>query len=106
MTRCTIKTDVETYTHESRDFGAKFKGRALGAQVARFEGDAEVNPNGFGYAIEPGRVFGYRPSATRERRPFGAVQATLFFNTPEAREKDVERYFAAAMKRAKAKAAR
>lgn len=77
------------------------KGRRVGAQVVLTVETLAPAPEGeYGYTQPPGTYFCFRPSATRNGKPFGAIQTKRFFATFEERDAEVKRYFDAAVKRA------
>jgi len=110
---------METKTKRSKDqntailaerFGvADSKGREIGGHAQTFEVDFSIIPEaeftGSYYTQEPGHYFGFRPSATRNGRCFGALQRVQLFLTAGARDAAVEKYFRNARKRAEKTAA-
>jgi hypothetical protein len=73
---------------------ADAKGRAIGAMVVLSNGEYE-NPDVF-----VGRVFGFRPQATRDGDSYGALQNERWFATVTERDAEVTKYLANARKRA------
>lgn len=99
---------------EVHDFGTKdSRGRAVGSLVYRYEADLcqyqEVQPNPsflWSGPVSLGRrVFCYFPHATRDGKPFGAIQEVQIYDSEEAREDGVKKYLEGARKRAATKAA-
>jgi len=97
------KDNTTTATHSARDFGCvDSKGRTIGARVAVFEFDfVEAAPGGsyWNYA-RVGHVFAFVPQALRAGKDFGAYAGERWFDTAEARDAAIEKYFADAAKRA------
>lgn len=97
---------------QARHFGVRdTKGRVIGGRVVLFEADRAVVEQQLyvgckqGEVKPAGRVYGYRPNATRDGEWFGAIQGTQWFDSAEQRDAAVVRYFANAEKRAKKAAA-
>ena len=103
MSKCR-RINEENFDRQHYDFGVSdAKGRALGAYVTRLEFDYILAPEdarSWSPDCEPGHYFAYRPHAARGRAPFGASQSMVSFKTEAEREADIERYLAAAKKRA------
>lgn len=94
-------------SREVRNFGiADSRGREIGGAVETWAQTYEARTDGsrWGQIAEPeliGKtVFCYQPHALRNGREYGAIQRTVFFDSAEARDAAVQKYFLAAQKRA------
>lgn len=99
------RTSVHSILYGSkaaRSFAAKDKaGRLIGSEVIFLVATATEAPSGYGHAIPPGEVYGFKPGATRDGRPYGAAQQNRWFASAQERSTAIEAYFADAAKRAK-----
>ena len=78
------------------------RGREIGAQIRTFDATFEPIPEGdaWYYHMEPGHYYALKVWATRDGKPFGAMQSTRFFKTIEERQGAIDKYLKYAQKRA------
>lgn len=101
-------TEQRGERHES--FGAyDEKGRAIGAYITtgvhEFRAVAsDEDPLRRFWRMPAGRYFHFTPHATRDQRPYGAMQSRAYFTTEAERDAAIAEYLASAKKRAEAKA--
>ena len=99
---------TETRTTTTHDFAAKDKyGRAVGCVVETCTIDYVEEPRTSPYQHSlntPGRVFAFRPQATRNGERYGPSQSHEEFATAAERDAAVEKYLKGAAKRATKKA--
>jgi len=88
---------------EEIDFGlVDGKGRKIGCTITRGNCDCvfSIDPTIIIYTnLSPGHHYFFRPSITRNGKPFGAAQSERFFDTEEAREKAIAKYVTASKQR-------
>jgi hypothetical protein len=102
-----MKTQQMPYTNQqftSHSFGAvDERGRVIGAEVWTGEVDYVPfvpTPVETGYNTPAGHYFAFRPSATRNGKPYGAAQYVRIFSTQAERDAAVAAYLKSARKRA------
>jgi hypothetical protein len=89
---------------EAQAFGRSDRlGREIGVRVETFEVDYIPTDAAGGYTYAPGHYFGFRGQATRNGAAYGASQNIRCFGTRDERNAAVDKYVAAAYKRAAAK---
>ena len=96
------------YETQVREFPHKdTKGRRVGARALTFMVEySPVDPEKVskwfvGYSKPPGVLYGWRPHALRDGKPYGAAQATSEYASEAERTAAIARYFAGAEKRAR-----
>lgn len=101
-----IKSDVQ----DTINFGVRDqRGRMIGGYVVKHQGDRKIvelelwEGHQEREVLPEGKVFGFRPQATRNGEPYGASQNERWFDSEAKRDAAIASYFNSARNAAKKK---